>query len=312
MTINSNEKLDLLWKHFKGVAPTSNTKAPHNERYSSSSPTFQKNFWTDSDRIPQTAPLVDIPVGSELWVDIIAPHKGPNALQLIVDPTTDFRAFHAMENLDSGIVEENRVRNWVPATFDRTYSIRVWAGAPTGGTGSVRLAPNTEGYEWEFDYSNGILYFPNGVPAVAKQNGIWIEGWKYTGEIGREGSNGASNTSKIRTLSYTTGILAPGEFVDFTFETGGKVVLVEAKVTSAATLECHSVSTRDDTNPYRFMGVDGHLTDDGSYTIAGNRFYGERFVHLINMEDTTSSETYWRVYNTDVSARMITIIVRVA
>ncbi|MNK83516.1 hypothetical protein D3C87_1033310 [compost metagenome] len=72
------------------------------------------------------------------------------------------------------------------------------------------------------------------------------------------------------------------------------------------------MSARTDTNPYRFKAVNTHLVDDGSYTVAGMRYYGERFVQLINMEDTTSSNTYWRVYNDDNSPRVITVIVSVA
>lgn len=314
MSIDSNEKLDLLWKHHRGVSPTSNEKAAHNESILSADPIFQQNFWTDSDRIPTPAPSVVIPSGNELWYDVITPRKAAQAIQMIVDPTTDSTAFHAMTDPLSGIVEENRIRHWVPSSFHRSYTITVWAGKP-GDVTSIpqRLSAVAEGYEWEFDYSTGVLYFPNGIPAIAKQNGIWIEGWVYIGEIGRGSSNsGASNTSKIRTFTFTTSLLAVGAFADFTFATGGKCTLVEAKVTSTSTLECHAVSSRNDTNPYRFKAVSNHLVDDGSYMVAGMRYYGERFVQLINMQDTTSSDTYWRIYNDDAAPRIITVIVSVA
>jgi hypothetical protein len=177
----------------------------------------------------------------------------------------------------------------------------------------VRLSAVTEGAEWEFDYKTGILYFPNGTPLFVQQSGIWIEGWTYIGEIGRERSDsGATNTSKIRTLTFVTPLLAAGATHDFTFSTGGKCTLVEAKVDTVSTLECHSVSTRDDTNPYRFKAIGTHLVDDGSYTVTGTRYYGERFVPLINMEDTTSDVTYWRVTNDSATSTLITVIVQVA
>ncbi|MNR94425.1 hypothetical protein D3C72_255000 [compost metagenome] len=314
MSIDSNDKLDLLWKHFKGVSPTSETKAAHNESVRSADPTFQQNFWTDSDRIPTPAPTTITPAGNELWYDVITPRKATFAIQMVADPSTDNTAFHAMTDTLTGISEEKRIRNWVPASFHPSYTITVWAGKP-GDLINLpqRLSAVAEGYEWTFDYNTGVLFFPNGIPALAKQNGIWIEGWVYIGEIGRASSGGGNaNTSKIRTFTFTTAVLAVGGFADFTFETGGKVVLVEAKVTSAATLECHAMSARTDTNPYRFKAVNTHLVDDGSYTVAGTRFYGERFVQLINMEDTTSSNTYWRVYNDDTSPRIITVIVSVA
>ena len=312
MTINSNDKLDLLWKHFKGVAPTSSGKSSSNERYTSNTPVFQKNIWTDSDRIPVPAPLQDEAIGTELWAEIVIPHKANNAIQMVVDPTTDNNAFHAMTDPTVGIFEENRIRNFVPATFDRSYSVRVWAGRPGDQlVNAQRLAPNADSYEWEFDYASGILFFPNGIPAIAKQNGIWIEAWSYVGELGREGVPGGV-TSKIRTYTFTTGLLAANQSADFTFTTGGKVTLVTSKVTSPCTLECHAVSSRDDTNPYRFVAVPTHLVDDGSYSVAGMRYYGERFIQLLNMEDTASDLTYWRVINTDPAPRTITVIVQVA
>ena len=311
--MNDNEKLELLWKHFRNVTPTNNVKSPHNEALLRRDPIFQKDFWTDSDRIPMPAPSVVIPDGNELWFEIIRPYKGTNAIQLVADPTSA-TAFHAMDDYSLGLIEENRLRNWVPGSLDRSYTVRVYAGNPASIAGdAVRLYPSALTYEWEFDYATGVLYFLNEVPPVAEQNGIWIEAWTYIGEIGREGlQGGAANTSKIRTYTFTTTPIIPNGFLDFTFPTGGKCILVEAKVTSPCTLECHSVADRSDTNPYRFKAITDHLVDDGSYVSAGQRYYGERFVPLINMEDTTSDLTYWRIINDDTAPRVITIIVQVA
>lgn len=312
MSYDNQDKIDLLWKRYKGVTPTSSTKSAQNESLVSVQPTFQQNFWTDSDRIPVPAPAVTTPIGNELWFGIIDSRRGANTVEMVADPTTEMTAFHAMSNPTTGILEENRIRNWVPPTIHPTYSISVFAGNPNGPQGSVRLTQLAENQEWEFDYTTGVLFFPNGVPEIAKQSGIWIEGWVYTGEIGRSGQAGNSNTSKIRTLTFTSGLMAPGSTVDFTLPTGGKCTLVEAKVTVESMLECHSVSSRSDTNPYRFIAVPSHLVDDGSYVIGGTRYFGERFVQLINMEDTTSSDTYWRLTNNSATTQTITVIIRVA
>lgn len=317
MAINDNTKVDLLWKKHKGKAATSSKKAAHNEAYYSSTPTFQKNFWTDSDRIPTPAPTVSVPIGNELWFGVIEPHKQAQAIQLFVDPTTENTAWHALVDRDNGLIPDNSLTNFVPDSFHISYSILVWAGNPSDGTSpdgpAMRLSPDTRGEEWEFDYISGILYFPNGVPPIAVQRGIWIEGWRYIGEIGRENSSsGGSNTSRIRSFTFTSAPLANGAYADFVFQTGGKCILVEAKLSSPGTLECHAVSSRDDTNPYRFISVESHLVDDGSYVVGGQRFYGERFVPLINMEDTMSDVTYWRVYNNNPSLSVMTVIVKVA
>lgn len=313
MALNADNKLDLLWKKYKGVSPTSDFKEPHNEQFLSNPPGFQQNFWTDSDRLPIPAPNVISPTGNELWYDVIQPRININSVRMVPDPTSN-SAWVAVSAFNSGITDANRLTNWVPDYFNRTYSIRVWAGNPgSANFAPVRLYPNTTNEEWVFDYTTGVLYFVNNVPNIAVQQGIWIEGWLYTGEIGRSNQNsGASNTSKIRTLTFTTGILDPNAFADFTLQTGGKAVLVEAKVDTLATLECHATSSRTDTNPYRFISIASHLVDDGSYVVSGNRFYGERFINLINMQDTTSDVTYWRVYNNNVSPSIITVIVKVA
>jgi len=311
MSYDNNDKLDLLWKRYRGVTPTSQDKAAHNEALLSNPPTFQQNFWTDSDVIPSPAPVTATVTGTEVWASVISPRKGETAVQLVKDLTVDLTAFHAMTNPNTGVIEENRIRNWVPPVIDRSYTISVYAGQP-GNAGTVKLSPVAENYEWEFDYSTGVLFFPNGTPPVAIQNGIWIEGWLYTGEIGRSVSGGGpTNTAKIRTLTYTTAQLSVGKSIDFVFETGGKCVLVEAKVSAPSILECHSVKTRTDTNPYRFVATASHLVDDGSFTLAGMRYYGERFVNLINMDDTTSPNTYWKITNTGTTPTSITIIIQV-
>lgn len=318
MTIDDNTKVDLLWKKNKGKAPTSSTKSPANEAFSSLTPIFQKNFWTDSDRIPAIAPTTVVPNGNELWFGVIEPHKQNQAIRLYPDPTTSHTAWHAIAEYNDGLIPGNSYKNFVPDTFAMSYSITVWAGNPMDSNSfdgpAQRLAPDNRGNEWEFDYNSGILFFPNNVPEVAIQRGIWIEGWRYIGEIGRENSSsGASNTSRIRTFTFTTSPLGSGLYSDFVFQTGGKCILVEAKLSGPGTLECHATSSRTDTNPYRFKAIDSHLVDDGSYIIAGQRFYGERFVPLINMEDTMSDVTYWRVYNNNNSSlSVLTVIVSVA
>ncbi len=309
---DNNDKLNLLWKRYRGVTPTSDLKSANNESLLSKQPTFQQNIWTDSDRIPTPAPGTSTVTGNELWSGVMLPKKGENAVQLVRDPTTNLTAFHAMTVPNAGIIEANRMVNWVPPQLDRSYTITVYAGKP-GVVGSVKLSPLADGFEWEFDYSTGVLFFPNETPAIVKQGTVWIEGWIYTGEIGRGASGGgATNTSKIRTLTYTTAILDTGKTADFVMETGGKCILVEAKVSSPAVLECHAMSSRTDTNPYRFVAVDSHLVDDGSYVLAGMRYYGERFIPLINMEDTTSPNTYWRVKNDSAAPQSITVIIQVA
>jgi len=315
MTLNHENKVDLLWKKHKGVASTASNKEHSNERYRSSTPIFQRDFWADSDLIPRTAPSASTVTGNELWAEVIAPRRRASAVQMLPDTASSNTAWVAVRFLQNGLDESNIIRNWVPDTFDRSYTITVWAGNPYANTGDapVRLTPTITDREWEFDYSSGVLVFPNGIPPIAIQRGIWIEGWTYIGAIGREtDESGAANGSKIRTFTFTTAQIADGASVDFTFPTGGKCTLVEAKTSVPATLECHAISSRTDSNPYRFISIQSHLVDDGSYIVGGQRYYGERFIQLINMQDTTSDVTYWRVYNNSGVPSTVSVIVKVA
>lgn len=316
MTINQDQKVDLLWKHHKGVSPTAPNKEAANERFRSSTPVFQRDFWGQSNLIPTPAPTANIATGNELWADIISPNRRASSVQLVQDLTSDGTAWVAVRFPQNGIVDSNRIRNWVPETFHRTYTIAVWAGNPFANTSdgpAIRLTSDLAGQEWEFDYSSGVLYFPNGLPAIARQRGLWIEGWTYIGQIGTETDESSqANGSKIRTFTFTSAPLADGTYVDFTFATGGKCTLVEAKTSVPSTLECFATQTRSDTNPYRFKSIASHLIDDGSYVVGGQRYYGERFITLVNMQDTTSDVTYWRITNNAGSLTAVTVIVRVA
>lgn len=309
--ITDEQKLELLWKSKRGVASTSSLKDFHNEQFVSSQPIFQQNFWTDSDKIPKPALNVVNPIGNELWFDVVSPKLATRASKTIVDSTSDSKAWICVADPTIGLTNANRYLDWIPETYDKSYTIKVWAGDPTSVQTSTRLYPFARNQEWVFDYSSGILYFVNNVPEVAIQNGIWIEGWRYTGIKGREDQSGSTNTSKIRTFTFTSGVIDPSNYADFTLKTGGRCVLVQASCSSAATLECHAMASRDDTNPYRFVAISTHLKDDGSYVIQGNRYYGERFINLVNMDDPSSDETYWRVYNNRPTPVNITVVVNV-
>lgn len=313
MAIKDSSKLEYLWKIHHRVSPTSSNKDVHNEHITRYEPIFQHQIWTDSNLIPSPPPNVTLAVGNEIWYSIIQPYKSENAVQLLPDPTSGGKAWVAVKNPSLPITDDNVIKNWVPPLFHPQYAITVWSGNPNfSADPTVRRVSQFEASrEFEFDYVSGVLHFFDKVPENAKVNGIWIEGWVYVGGFGG-GEGQTVPTSNIRTITYTTPSIPSGGRHDFELDTGGIFTLAEAILSVPGILECHSRSTRTDSNPYRFRAVDGYLIDDGSYTVDGQRFYGEKFITLMNSEDPDSTKTYWRVFNDTPDTKQYSIVVRVA
>lgn len=87
--------------------------------------------------------------------------------------------------------------------------------------------------------------------------------------------------------------------VDFTVGTGKTAIINMLEVGAPdLVVECHSTSSRADTNPYKFVSYTGHLVDDGSSKLDdGSIQYNRRYGIVCNQEATPGVNTYWRVYN---------------
>lgn len=311
--MSDNIKLDYLWKRAKGVANTSDGKAPHNESMPSYDPVFQDQIWVKTDYLPIPAPTT-IPEPTPAWNDYLNIYMDGASVGLTRDLTTaDGKSWVALRDPLLGLERANLLMDWIPPRLHNSYRIKVYAGSPASQTQTaIRLYPDTQGYEWEFDYAAGALNFFNSVPASVLERGVWVEGWRYIGPKGgglTKDDLSPSFTGKDFTLTLPP--LAAQEFYDFELETAGACTLVKTTVDAAAVVECHSTPEREDTNPYRFVSTPDHLVDDGSYVVAGRRLYGPRFCILQNLFRPEDGVTYWRVYNDDPELiKAITVTVR--
>lgn len=311
MTINNDAKLEYLWKHSQGASSTSPDKEPHNEAIGTYAPVFQNHIWSNSGELPTPAPLVE-PTALDAWNGLLFIHQGTRAVQLKMDPSTvNGTAWIAVVDPALPATISNRLIDWVPPRYHGSYRAKLWSGDPTVPNASLkRLSAQDSGFEWDFDYTAGVLYFHNEVPAVVLQNGIWLEGWRYTGLKGG-GAGGAGGSNKlVRQFEIETPLLQAGDFYDFDLPTGASCTLLHSAISAPGRLESHAYSDRLDTNPYRFVGVASQLVDDGSYVVAGQRYYGSRFVNLQNLQDNSSRNTYWRVYNTTSEPSIITVNIK--
>ncbi|ASV44746.1 hypothetical protein FDI40_gp324 [Agrobacterium phage Atu_ph07] len=308
MALNNEQKIDILWKKSKNVTSTGTSKQSYNERYASNSPIMQRQIWSNSDNIPLVAPSDEFPNPNAYWSRIMFPFKGENAGVLVRDPNSP-NAWIALREPNIGITDNNRITNWIPETLHRSYTVKVWTANPTISTIDIeQLLPYEQNYEWEFDYGSGILYFPNQTPSL-DSDVLYIEGWQYTGSFG--GGSGTGSSQQKITLSYSTPALDVDESYEFTLATGGSCILIETLVNAPCAVECSAFESYDDTNPYRFVAVESQLFDDGSYVIGGQRYYGERFINLVNLTDPSADHTYWKITNTGVAGQVITINVQV-
>jgi hypothetical protein len=303
---------DILWKRAHGVSHTSADKEVANEALPSYDTVFGGQVWSKSNLLPVPSPLV-LPDPPAVWNGYVSISNGATAVRMRVDDTSvGKKAWVAVKDVLQNIRPDNVIMNWIPPRFHPSYKVRVWAGDPNSSTVvATRLMPISEDYEWEFDYSAGVLFFYHDVPPVALEQGIWIEGWQYTGPIGDLVTfQDLANRAREQEYKFNTDLLQPMGYVDFELPTGGSITLTTTLLDGPGTLECHTTQFRDDTNPYRFVGIAGHLADDGSYSVAGRRVFGPRFINMENLSDPYRGVTYWRVYNDALDPAALVIVVR--
>ena len=308
MALNDEQKIDILWKKSKNVTSTGINKQPYNEKYAANSPIMQRQIWSNSENIPTIAPGDDVPNPNAFWSRIMFPFKGENSGALVRDPNSS-NAWIAVKEPNIGISDNNRITNWIPDTLHKSYTVKVWTANPIVSSIDLeQLLPYEMSYEWEFDYGSGILYFPNETPPL-DSDVLYIEGWQYIGTFG--GGTGTGGNQRKVTLTYSTPALDVDASSEFTLATGGSCILIETLVDAPCEVECSAFEEYNDTNPYRFIATESQLFDDGSYVIGGQRYYGERFINLVNLTDPTLDYTYWKITNTGAPGQVITINVQV-
>lgn len=183
MAILDTSKVDFLWKKvIYGVGKTDGTgsKSGSNETVASPLPVYASQIWAQADAIPTTPP-----VSSSGVVQVLS---GDQRIQATKDATATLNATWL-----------TALTNWIPATFNANYSVKVFAGDPQ--TTGVQIFPDTNNEEFVFDYSSGVLHFPNTIPAAVVTGGIYITGFRYIGTKGLTGAGGASKVTVVANIA---------------------------------------------------------------------------------------------------------------
>lgn len=180
MAILDSSKVDLLWKKVVfGVTKTDSAtaKSGSNETISSALPVYGYQIWSQADLIPSTPPIDNSSPGIVTKIDGLGGRTGHRAN---ADPTAALNASWITPHKD-----------WIPPTFSSSYAIKAYIGNPL--TTGVQIFPDTNGFEFIFDYSAGVLHFLNGIPANVGTSGIYVLGYTYTGKKGVGGANSSKN-----------------------------------------------------------------------------------------------------------------------
>ena len=152
MSISASVQLDLLWKKIGfGVTETQilgqpGGKAANQESIASPIAILNTQVWQQADQIP--VPARTLTSISQSLIATLSPDGS----------VTTKQAWIAYSGTTT-----TRLTNFIPFTLDPAgYSVHVYTGTPFST--SNELLPGVSGFEWVFDYSAGVLYFPNTAP----------------------------------------------------------------------------------------------------------------------------------------------------
>ncbi|UTU07808.1 tail protein [Caulobacter phage C1] len=187
MAISDSEKVDFLWKKIiYGATKTASAanKAGSNEAIPSPVVAFSDYVWTQSNLIPLSPPTNSTP--------IVEVYTGVHRIQMTNDPTSPVNQSWLATVLPPDLA--SRVGDFIPPAFGTGYAVKVFIGDPATGP-AARIFPETTNEEWVFDYSAGVVTFPNSVPAAKTAtigsgtvavgtHGIFVEGYQYIGKTG--------------------------------------------------------------------------------------------------------------------------------
>ena len=116
--------------------------------------------------------------------------------------------------------------------------------------------------------------------------------------------------SKVRfNLDFTSPVIDSGDVWDFEIPLSSQVaLLLQLSVSVPCCIEIHGAPERVDTNPFKFIGIVTHLSDDGSTIMSdGSVIDGRRYSILANMENPLRKYAFGRVINNGAIAQAVSI-----
>ncbi len=114
-----------------------------------------------------------------------------------------------------------------------------------------------------------------------------------------------------QTVMHTVPEIPPASYADFSLPLGNTVIVHRLQVSAPCILEVHSTPDRIDTNPFRFIAIEGFLEDDGSAELEDGTIVRNRRYHIwANLEDVPTGNVYFRALNTDAE-NAVTLVTKI-
>lgn len=184
MAISDASKVDLLWKKVAfGVtkSDSSAAKSGSNETISSPLPVYANQIWAQAGEIPAQPPEGTHPIVTKTSVKATMDTTSTKDLTWISGST-----------------------DWIPATFNANYSVKVYVGDPAAG--GTQIFPDTNNEEYVFDYQAGVLTFLNSIPSGVATKGIYLVGFRYVGTKGITGAGAGARNHVVANIAERNAI----------------------------------------------------------------------------------------------------------
>src|SRR5574343_623016 len=199
MAILDSDKVDFLWKKvIYGVTKTAGAASKYgsNETVASPLPVYQDKIWAEAKDIPATPPAST--------TALVERNFGASRIRMTNDATAapNMTWLAAETYGDASTIRGD----FIPPTFGTGYAVRVYIGDPTSN--AARIYPDTNGEEWVFDYTAGVLHFIGTIPAnktatigtgtlSVSSHGVSVEVFRYVGTKGIVLDHAAVGASKV-------------------------------------------------------------------------------------------------------------------
>ena len=197
MAITDNQKIDYLFKKIGYGATKTDTnsqKLAPNEAIPSPLLIRGDRVWKEAASIPAVKP------GSSAGV--VTCYVGSSAIETTADNTAT-----ANRTWKTGVTD------WIPPQFGSTYLVNVYVHTSGDAAGAATISNKVfvtgsgNNDEWFFDYESGVLNYigtnlPNGVNITGKS--VYVEGARYTGELGVGGDTGGFTFTDNRIQTTST------------------------------------------------------------------------------------------------------------
>lgn len=269
MAISDSDKLDFLWKKVVyGVTETDiDGKEGPNEIYKSEVLTLAQDVWQKSSDIPATAPGTSATTPVKYYGHTSASGSYvAEPIQMVADPTVSgSKTWLAVADPTGNVVpgSANRLRDFIPPSIGPTYLAKVYTSETNAKNDTNKMNGLTTNEEWVFDYTAGVLHFPNNVPSGISSN-VFLVAYQYVGTKGvgaATGSNGlVFATANVAYDSGTQSILA----VNSAVRASAVIVEVDTAWTGANGTTAITVGTSADTD-LLFKASDIDLRVAGQY-----------------------------------------------